>query len=54
MFKQLAGEWEVNSSTLIEYHKEAKKLVENFANINFEHIPRVVDVRADRLLKLDK
>ncbi|XP_017984348.1 PREDICTED: uncharacterized protein LOC18587011 [Theobroma cacao] len=49
---QLRGEWEARDSKLIQYHKYASKLIENFNKICFTHLPREENQMADALATL--
>jgi ribonuclease HI len=47
--KQMRGEYKVNSSNLIELHKNAKLLASVFEKIEYEHVYRQNNKRADAL-----
>ena len=47
--RQLTGRYRVKSPHLIELHREAKRLLEDYARVDIRHIPREANGRADRL-----
>ena len=49
VIKQMNGEYKVKSSNISELHKLASEMKLKFANINFHHIYRVDNKRADEL-----
>ena len=49
VIKQMKGEYKVRSSTLVEYHQQAKLLEKYFDRIVFEHVYRDKNKRADEL-----
>ncbi|EOX94716.1 RNA-directed DNA polymerase (Reverse transcriptase), Ribonuclease H [Theobroma cacao] len=49
---QLRGEWETRDSKLVRYHKYVSKLIENFDEICFNHLPREENQMADALATL--
>ena len=52
VIKQMKGEYKVKSENLINLYKEAKVLVKEFNIINFKHIYRENNKRADELSNL--
>ena len=49
VINQMIGKYKCNSHNLIEPHNNAKELAKQFDNINFVHIFRNKNVRADEL-----
>jgi len=49
IIKQMNGQYKVKSPNLIELHKEAKALAEQFEEISFVHVRRNLNARADEL-----
>ena len=49
---QLNGEWETRDSKLIPYQEFIKKLIEQFEDITFKHLPREENYLADALATL--
>ena len=49
VINQMTGKYKCNSPNLIELHKKAIELIAKFDNINFVHIFRNKNVRADEL-----
>ena len=49
---QLNGEWETQDSKLVPYQEFIKKLIEQFENITFKHLPREENYLADALTTL--
>jgi ribonuclease HI len=49
LIEQLAGRFRVKNPTLIRLHQEARALAKGFADVSFEHVPRELNRRADRL-----
>ena len=49
VINQMTGKYNCNSPNLIEQHNKAKELASKFDNINFVHIFRNKNVRADEL-----
>jgi ribonuclease HI len=52
VIKQMKGEYKVKSENLIDLYNEAKQLTTNFEYINFIHIYREKNKRADELSNL--
>ena len=49
---QLNGEWETRDSKLVPYQEFIKKLIEQFEEITFKHLPREENYLADALATL--
>ena len=49
---QLNGEWETKDSKLVPYQEFIKKLIEQFEDITFKHLPRDENYLADALATL--
>lgn len=49
MIKQLKGEYRVKNPGLLPYYRQAQELVKNFEKVNFRHIPREENYKADKL-----
>ncbi len=49
LIEQLAGRFRVKNPTLIRLHEEAHTRIKDFADVTFEHVPREMNRRADRL-----
>jgi ribonuclease HI len=49
LIEQLAGRFKVRNTNLQRLHAEAMALVTGFASVTFEHVPRELNVQADRL-----
>ena len=49
---QLNGEWETRDSKLVPYQEFIKKLIEQFEDITFKHLPREKNYLADALATL--
>ena len=49
---QLNGEWETKDSKLVPYQEFIKKLIEQFKDITFKHLPREENYLADALATL--
>ena len=49
---QLRGEWEIEDSCLILYHKYIAKMIKQFNEINFNHLPREENQMVDTLTTL--
>ena len=49
VINQMTGKYKCNSPNLIDQHNKAKELAEKFESINFVHIFRNKNVRADEL-----
>ena len=49
---QLNGEWETRDSKLIPYQEFIKKMIEQFENITFKHLPHEENYLADALATL--
>jgi ribonuclease HI len=49
LIEQLSGRFRVKNPTLIRLHGEIRRLLPAFENVSFEHIPRELNRRADRL-----
>ena len=49
---QLNGEWETNDSKLVPYQEFIKKLIKQFENITFKHLPREKNYLVDALATL--
>lgn len=47
--RQLQGEYNVNNDNLEDYWKKVYNKMKNFEQINFQHIPRKQNKRADQL-----
>jgi ribonuclease HI len=52
VIKQLTGKYKVNSHHLLEYYEEAIDLAKQFRCIEFEHVPREKNGRADELANM--
>ena len=52
LVRQMRGEYRVRHSGLRLLYKEACELVDQLGQINFEHVPREMNVNADRLANL--
>ncbi len=49
LIKQLAGEFRVKNPTLRRLHEEATAEIKRFEKVTLEHVPRELNVEADRL-----
>lgn len=49
IIKQMTGKYQVKSESMIELYEIAKKLEENFETINYQHVYRKYNKRADQL-----
>ena len=49
---QLNGEWETQDSKLVPYQEFIKKLIKQFEDITFKHLPREENYLADALATL--
>jgi ribonuclease HI len=49
IIKQMKGEYQVKSLSMIELYGIAKKMEEEFENISYEHVYRKYNKRADQL-----
>jgi ribonuclease HI len=49
LIEQLAGRFRVRNPTLVRLHEEARALARDFVEVTFEHVPRELNQRADRL-----
>ena len=49
LIEQLAGRWKIKNKNLIVLHREVRALVDVFDHVTFEHVPRELNVEADRL-----
>jgi ribonuclease HI len=49
IIKQMIGQYQVKSESMIELYKIAKKMEEEFENISYEHVYRKYNKRADQL-----
>ncbi|HJP65529.1 MAG TPA: ribonuclease HI family protein [Actinomycetota bacterium] len=49
LIEQLAGRFRVKNPTLIQLHQQVRRLLPSFESVSFEHIPRELNRRADRL-----
>ena len=49
---QLNGEWETRDSKLVPYQEFIKRLIEQFEEITFKHLPREKNYLADALATL--
>lgn len=49
IIKQMKGEYQVNSESMIELYNIAKELESKFENISYEHVYRKYNKRADYL-----
>lgn len=47
VIKQMTGEFKIRSPKLFHYYSQAKELVEHFDSIEFEHVRREFNKRAD-------
>ena len=52
LVEQLSGRFRVKNPTLIRLHQEARRLVDRFEEVSFEHVPREENAEADRLANL--
>ena len=52
VIKQINGEYKVRSSNLIPLYNSAKELINNIETINFQHIYRNYNKRADELANI--
>ena len=51
--KQLSGEYKVKNKDLKPLFVKLKTLVDQFQQVNFKHIPREANKRADKLVNLE-
>ena len=49
---QLNGEWKTNDSKLVPYQEFIKKLIEQFENVTFKHMPHEENYLTDALATL--
>lgn len=49
IIKQMKGEYQVKSESMIELHEIAKKMEKEFENVSYEHVYRKYNKRADQL-----
>lgn len=49
IIKQMTGQYQVKSESMIELYEIAKKMEEEFENISYEHVYRKYNKRADQL-----
>ena len=49
IIKQMKGEYQVKSESMIELYEISKKMEEEFENISYEHVYRKYNKRADQL-----
>lgn len=49
IIKQMTGKYQVKSESMIELYEIAKKIEENFETINYQHVYRKYNKRADQL-----
>ena len=49
---QLNGEWKIQDSKLVPYQEFIKKLIKQFEEITFKHLPREENYLADALATL--
>jgi ribonuclease HI len=49
IIKQMIGQYQVKSESMIELYKIAKKMEEEFENVSYEHVYRKYNKRADQL-----
>jgi ribonuclease HI len=49
IIKQMIGQYQVKSESMIELYKIAKKIEEEFENVSYEHVYRKYNKRADQL-----
>jgi ribonuclease HI len=49
IINQMTGKYQVKSESMIELYEIAKKLEENFETINYQHVYRKYNKRADQL-----
>lgn len=49
LVEQLSGRFKVKNPTLQRLHEEARALVRSFDRVEFEHVPREMNVEADVL-----
>ena len=52
VIKQMTGDYQVKSPNIIELHKKAKGLETGFDNVQYEHIYRKDNARADELANI--
>lgn len=52
LVRQMRGEYRVKNPGLQGLHKEARRLVDRFDRVSFEHVPREMNREADRLANL--
>ena len=52
IIKQLNGQYRVKAPGLIDIHRACKELLPNFHTIEFSHIPRALNSRADELANI--
>jgi ribonuclease HI len=50
MIKQLAGEFRVRKPHLVPLHAEAKRLLQQYDEVDLQHVPREENVDADALV----
>lgn len=49
LIEQLSGRFRVKNPTLQRLHEEARTLMNGFADVTLEHVPRELNTEADRL-----
>jgi ribonuclease HI len=49
LVEQLSGRFRVKAPTLQRLHEEARRLMNRFDRVTFEHVPREFNTEADRL-----
>lgn len=49
IIKQMTGQYQVKSESMIELYEISKKMEEEFENISYEHVYRKYNKRADQL-----
>lgn len=49
VIRQILGEYKVKSRNITPLYKEAMKLLESIPRVQFEHVPRRENIRADEL-----
>ena len=49
LVEQLSGRFRVKNPRLVRLHEEARALIKRFDEVTFEHVPRELNLEADRL-----
>ena len=49
LIEQLSGRYRVKNPTLVRLHADVRALLPAFEQVSFEHVPRELNRRADRL-----